>query len=219
MSKELIKGIINAVSGIKEHNGQTQIGWILKENPKKWYNATGEESELKNLLETIIITGNTIEFNYDTLGTKVTNLVRLEEAKSTGNKSWEDDIIDFKTLLSAAHEKSKGEFSIKTEMLGLDLEKKYALFKAKVIIGANPKAKIGELEIEPMVFEGHGDATEENVTGDFIKPHFIRMAETRAICRALRWYTNNATCSEEEKSDEAPEPEEKPKPVEKSKAK
>ena len=106
-------------------------------------------------------------------------------------------MVTFEDLLTKAHE-LKEKFSIKTKMLQLDVEKKFALFKAKVIIGENPKAKIGEMEIEPRCFEGHGDATEENVKGEHIKPHFIRMAETRAICRALRWYTNNG-CAEEEK--------------------
>lgn len=117
------------------------------------------------------------------------------EKKKTGK--WEDDIVTFEILLTKAHE-LKEHFSIKTKMLQLDVEKKFALFKAQVIVGENPKTKIGELEIEPRVFEGHGDATSENVTGEFIKPHFIRMAETRAIVRALRWYTNNG-CAEEEK--------------------
>jgi len=31
-----------------------------------------------------------------------------------------------------------------------------------------------------------------------IKPHFMRMAETRAIARALRWATNNAKVAVEE---------------------
>lgn len=108
---------------------------------------------------------------------------------------WEDDIVSFEQLLTAAHNK-KIPFSIKTQLLQIDLEKKYALFKASVIVNQN--AKIKDLEVPGIVFEGHGDATAENVTGDFIKPHFIRMAETRAIVRALRWYTNNG-CAEEEK--------------------
>ncbi|GAH86573.1 unnamed protein product, partial [marine sediment metagenome] len=66
---------------------------------------------------------------------------------------------------------------IQTEKIEIDLENKYALFRA-IVTGKNG------------TFEAHGDATSENV-GDFIKPHFIRMAETRAIARALRWYTNN----------------------------
>ena len=116
------------------------------------------------------------------------------ESKPNKNGKWEDEMVTFEDLLSKAHS-LKAPFSIKTEMLQLDLEKKFALFKAFVII---KDRKIGDLEILGRVFEGHGDATSENVTGDYIKPHFIRMAETRAIVRALRWYTNNA-CAEEEK--------------------
>ncbi len=86
--------------------------------------------------------------------------------------------------------------SIKTEVIKdengkplINLKEKFAVFKATVIVSD------GSLQQE---FQGHGDATSENVTGEFIKPHFIRMAETRSICRALRWYTNNG-CAEEEK--------------------
>lgn len=111
-------------------------------------------------------------------------------AKAPKKKSgkWEDDMVTFETLLTKAHD-LKTPFSIKTKMLELDLEKKFALFKAKVIVGEGKNVRI---------FEGHGDSTSENVIGDFIKPHFIRMAETRSIVRALRWYTNNG-CAEEEK--------------------
>jgi len=108
------------------------------------------------------------------------------EKKTEKKKDWTEDIVDFEQLLNDAHTKFKGKFGIKTELIQIDWEKKNALFKASVQAG-------------DQIFEGHGDATIENVTGDFIKPHFIRMAESRAIVRALRWATNNATCAEEEK--------------------
>jgi len=119
----------------------------------------------------------------DTKDTKDTK----DPKKKSGK--WEDDMVTFEDLLTKAHN-LKVPFSIKTEKLEVDLEKKYALFKASIAI--NPGTQ------ECVIFEGHGDATANNVTGDYIKPHFIRMAETRAIVRALRWYTNNA-CAEEEK--------------------
>ena len=186
---EKIKGIVNAVSTIKEHNGSPQIGWTLKANPKKWYNALGEEAELTALLNTIIKSGNEIEFNFDTLGSEVSGLVKIKDApekpkSEQKSDKWEDDIVNFETLLKDAHDKGLDE--IATELITVDLEKRYALFKCKV------HGKKG-------FFEAHGDATSDNIKGEFIKPHFIRMAETRAICRALRWYTNNASCSEEEK--------------------
>ncbi len=121
--------------------------------------------------------------------------VKQESTQSNGK--WEDDIVTFETLLTVAHSK-KVPFSIKTQMLDVDLEKKYALFKASVEVYPNKKESTIDFGDGKIVFEGHGDATMENVTGDFIKPHFIRMAETRAIVRALRWYTNNG-CAEEEK--------------------
>lgn len=132
-----------------------------------------------------------------------------EQGSTKKSGKWEDDMVTFEDLLTKAHE-LKAPFSIKTEMLAIDLEKKYALFKATVEIYATDeqykKYCIGELSEESKhpvrmllaEFTGHGDATDSNVTGEFIKPHFIRMAETRAIVRALRWYTNNG-CAEEEK--------------------
>jgi len=121
-------------------------------------------------------------------------LVKDSTGENTQTK-WEDEIVNFEQLLTAAH-KMKTPFSIKTQLLQIDLEKKYALFKATVRVGQG--VIIGNEEDPILVFEGHGDATLDNVKGDHIKPHFIRMAETRAIVRALRWYTNNG-CAEEEK--------------------
>lgn len=189
---EKIKGIVRASTDPKEWNGVIQIGFTLEADPKKWYNISGEEAELKRTKDTLLKKGNDIEFEIDN--------GKIDQAKITvikeGKGSWEDDIVDFETLLTAAHEK-KVPFSIKTECINVDLEKKYALFKASVIVSGT---KVGELESGETTFDGHGDSTAENVTGEFIKPHFIRMAETRAIVRALRWYTNNAKCAEEEKS-------------------
>ena len=119
----------------------------------------------------------------DTKDTKDTN-----DSKEKKSGKWEDDMVTFEDLLTKAHS-LKQPFSIKTKMLEVDVEKKFALFKASVIVGEGENVH---------VFEGHGDATADNVTGEFIKPHFIRMAETRSIVRALRWYTNNG-CAEEEK--------------------
>ncbi len=211
MESKEITGVIELVSTIREHSGKLQIGWTLNSNPNKWYNVAGEEGELGELLENIISKGNEIKFNCAMLSGEVTNLTKTKEAEKTDKKSskWEDDIVNFETLLTAAHNLKK-PFSINTEMLALDREKKYALFKATVKVYATAeeysKYCIGEVSEESkhhkrmllQEFEGHGDTTDENVLGEHIKPHFIRMAETRAICRALRWYTNNG-CAEEEK--------------------
>lgn len=97
--------------------------------------------------------------------------------------NWEDEIVNFETLLSDAH--SKGLKEIKTQLLEKDMTAQWAIFKARVS-GDNG------------YYEATGDATQDNCQSSMIKPHFIRMAETRAICRALRWYTNNAQVSKEE---------------------
>ncbi len=124
-----------------------------------------------------------------------------DQKTKKSEKKWEDDIVSFETLLTAAHKKAEKDtygLNIQTSIIRdtdgkplINLEKKFAVFKAIVYL-TDPTGR------EIQRFEGHGDATEDNVTGDFIKPHFIRMAETRAIVRALRWYTNNG-CAEEEK--------------------
>jgi len=47
------------------------------------------------------------------------------------------------------------------------------------------------------LFTGHGDADNSNVNS-MISKHKYRMAETRAIARALRWYNNIGLCSADE---------------------
>jgi hypothetical protein len=55
-------------------------------------------------------------------------------------------------------------------------------------------------------FEAIGDASPESV-GKMIVPHILRMAETRAIGRALRWALNiSVTMREELSGDEEPGP-------------
>ena len=201
--------IIDRHTQVKEWEGKTQIG-IKFVDGDYWVNAVGDAEYLEELLKTMIWKGNTISFDLeDGLISNISVVEQVPKPKGRPSKveqpqsqsqdggKFEDEMVTFETLLSAAHNK-KQPFSITTEMLAVDLEKKYALFKARVVIYGAPKEEEEGIEI---VFEGHGDATADNVKGEFIKPHFIRMAETRAIVRALRWYTNNATCAEEEKGE------------------
>ena len=120
--------------------------------------------------------------------------------KTTDKSGWEDDMIPFEELLSQAHKKFEGKLTIKTEILRdgvghlmIDFEKKMCVTKATVVVYSGTKKE--------QVFEAHGDTTTENVKSSHIMPHFIRMAETRAIARALRWTTNNAKVATEETSD------------------
>jgi len=163
----------------------------IKSKEDVWYNLNeGVSNEFKKDVESVfskLSNGDTIELTADFQLRKYNVIVIKKKAEKTG---WTDDMVSFETLLTEAHK--KGLMEISTEMLKINVGKKRALFKATVI-GYIDKTKktMGE-------FQAHGDTTEINIDSDFVKPHFIRMAETRAICRALRWYTN-AGCAEEEK--------------------
>jgi hypothetical protein len=84
------------------------------------------------------------------------------------------EFVTFEGLLDVAHK--LGLRSINTEMLGHTVDGS-TTFKATVTL------------LDGSVFVGHGDASKENV-GTMIGPHRIRMAETRAVARALRFATN-----------------------------
>ena len=93
----------------------------------------------------------------------------------------------FRELLSRAHD--MGLAHIKTKAISIsDLPERRAVFKATVTM----RTEDGFVE-----YVGHGDCDDKN-THALIAPHYIRMAETRAIARALRWATNEGrTCEEE----------------------
>ena len=93
----------------------------------------------------------------------------------------------FRDLLSRAH--NMGLTHIKTKAISIsDPPERRAVFKATVTV---------RIEDELLDFVGHGDCDDKN-THALIAPHYIRMAETRAIARALRWATNEGrTCEEE----------------------
>ena len=90
-------------------------------------------------------------------------------------------------LLTRAHE--MGLANVKTECPSIsDAPERRAVFKATVTMLTD----YGTAD-----FVGHGDSDETN-THPLIAPHYIRMAETRAIARALRWATNEGRTSMEE---------------------
>lgn len=186
-----VKGKILAVSGPREFEGTMQIGFTLAENNSKWYNIPGDEKELEGVKKAIIKKGAMVRFGYDEKKKEINELKLVSgPEKSEGN--WSDDMTNFEDLLSAAHKNFGERFEIRTKLLEVDFDKKRALFKAQVKVWSETNPDLSQ------VFVAHGDATDENVSGSKIKPHFIRMAETRAIARALRWATNNAKVAEEE---------------------
>jgi hypothetical protein len=206
MADKLIR-TIKAVSKGKLADGK--IGFITAEEADKWYNTSGEPEALQGLMDTVIQKGNTIEFEMN--GFNAVNFVLKEKAKQSEKGSFTDDMTSFEDLLNDAHDKFDW-MSIKTEMIENDWEKKRAIFKATVQTCLNNETThVSDDDEEVMfkqTFEAYGDATQENC-GDMVKIHYIRMAETRAIARALRWATNNAKAAEEEtENGELPESEE-----------
>jgi hypothetical protein len=173
---------IKAVSLKKKDEGS--IGFLTKEEDR-WFNMAGDPSVLEEWLKTTIKKGNTIEFDIE--NGFVNNLILKEKAKEESF----DDLITFEDLLNDAHEKFDW-MSIKTELIENDWENKRAIFKATVTTCMD-----GEMDDFKQTFEAYGDATQENC-GEMVKKHYIRMAETRAISRALRWATNNAKAAAEE---------------------
>lgn len=93
-------------------------------------------------------------------------------------------VVDFKTLLALAH--SRGIESVETESLAVN--EKFAFFKATVTMTGG------------KTYCGHGDATPANVRPDMVI-HMIRLAETRAIVRALRLAVNVGEVGAEELAD------------------
>jgi hypothetical protein len=113
------------------------------------------------------------------------SLVRtIEVTDRNGDPVGTKDVVTYPGLLSKAHEESLTR--IKTQLLQIP-EK------------ANGQTAIAKAEVETSrgTFEALGDASPENVE-DFLVPHLIRVAETRAKARALRDAVNIGVVSVEE---------------------
>ena len=101
-----------------------------------------------------------------------------------GNVVGSKDVVLYAGLLSQAHE--EGLAKVRTSILQIPTEEngRLAIIKA-------------EVETSKGLFEAIGDACPENVD-DFLAPHLIRVAETRAKARALRDAVNVGVVSFEE---------------------
>ena len=92
------------------------------------------------------------------------------------------NFVTHEGLLNEFH--TNGGKSIETKMIDYNENLGMFIFKATV---AGEKG----------LFVGHGDASPMNVN-KMIAPHIARMAETRAVNRALRFYNNIGMCSADE---------------------
>lgn len=92
------------------------------------------------------------------------------------------EYVTHKGLVWLAH--IKGLQSVDVEMIHSDFEKFLFIFKATVVG-------------ERGTYVGHGDASTKSVSKGIL-PHLIRMAETRAVSRALRLYLGVGITSKDE---------------------
>jgi hypothetical protein len=112
------------------------------------------------------------------------NIRTVEVHDRAGNVVGSKDVVLYAGLLNQAHE--EGLARVRTSILQIPTEEngRLAIIKA-------------EVETSKGVFEAIGDACPQNVD-DFLAPHLIRVAETRAKARALRDAVNVGVISFEE---------------------
>lgn len=200
--REIKEGIVKWISKSDKNNS-----FCLTENDKIWYKHQEEN------IEDLIAAGDEVKVGFELEGTtRVIYSIEIvkkgvkQAETGQGNKKegWEDEIIAFKDLLNRAHE--DGLWGISAQVIPelTNMKEEYATFKASVTMRvkiADYKGGIKHDEFTFKTYEAHGDATQKNCQSTMIKPHFLRMAETRAVARALRWATNNAKVTDVETGD------------------
>ena len=112
------------------------------------------------------------------------NIRTVDIHDRAGNVVGSKDVVLYAGLLNQAHE--EGLARVRTTILQIPTEEngRLAIIKA-------------EVETSKGLFEAIGDACPDNVD-DFLAPHLIRVAETRAKARALRDAVNVGVVSFEE---------------------
>ena len=136
-------------------------------------------------------------------GTAPTPKPKTTPKSAPVNQSQDEHIIELQGkkyithagLLNIAH--SLGLMSISTEILEHDVERKMCVTKATVRM-AYPEKYSDSLGYKE--FSAIGDADPSNLNS-MVKTAYIRMSETRAVNRALRFATNIGMTSSEELPD------------------
>ena len=116
---------------------------------------------------------------------KADQLIRTVEVHDhNGHVVGTKEVVTYQGLLQKAHE--EGLARLRTSLVQIPTED-------------NGRTAIAKAEVETAkgLFEGIGDACPENVD-EFLVPHLIRVAETRAKARALRDAVNVGVVSFEE---------------------
>lgn len=160
--------ISGKVEAVSEQHGSAKIG-------DKWIN---------NFPKTIK-KGSTVKIDAENKNGKYYFVKPISVEEPT-----EEEEVNLPFLLNKAH--AKGIVSLESEPVHIDYEKKLAVFKTTVTFKDGSK------------FSAHGDAFVGNEGKDkgnltaMITPHWIRMGESRAIARCLRFATNEGRVAKEE---------------------
>lgn len=168
-------------------------GKIRPDAESVWFNYGGVDPEgIKNKLVDIR-GGDTVVL--------IMNKDRYVELKHVPNNNPQEEKDEYSTLpqlLAKLKKETEGQFSIETTPLDINMKDGYAVFKAQVrgVFGIAKNDK-GENVLNARWATCHGDATQANTTA-IIGKHFVRMAESRAIARALRIVLGVGNVSEEE---------------------
>lgn len=186
--------LIGEPNEFPKDSGNYNVG-IKLSGHDQWFNRYDELENLKQFAETIK-KGYEVKLKVDQNKIQEIEIISAVEEKKSGKF---DDMTNYEDLLNAAHKKAK-EDDVLLSMVSkpvedgqgdpmVDFKNKTALYQATLII----RDKMGTLLQE---ISDTGDA--EGIENQFIKPHFNRMASTRAMARCYRIYTNNAKVAVEE---------------------
>ena len=157
---------------------------------KIWHVSAERSAELDECIKEFFPSAEVIDYRNDKAApavkprtpSRVPNLIeKLQKAGHICNLKGKQYIL-FSGLLQLAHE--NGLESIDTEVVTVDHIEQTAVIVARV------KGSRGS-------YTGHGDASPRNVSKMMV-PSFLRMAETRAVCRALRFYLGVGMTAREE---------------------
>lgn len=182
-----VNGFIYVDGGFHPHfqdDIKANLDAQFNHDKKVWYVKADRAAELDALIDTYFPTATIQDHRKKPIQANETNTNLIQMLKSEGqivNLKGKNYIL-FAGLLGMAH--NNGLESITTDSIVLNPDKQTAVFIATV------KGTRGE-------YTGHGDANPSNVS-KMMLPSYIRMAETRAIARALRFYIGmGMTCREE----------------------
>lgn len=120
---------------------------------------------------------------------KVKEKSDFKSQKSSG--SFIDDNDRFDNVLKEFNDKYPNYHKV-TEVLEHDREKQFALVKVTLTL---PVVKNKEESFRSI--SALGDAAEDSIKTKMILPHYIRMAETRAFARAMRFILAKEVIEEE----------------------